>query len=129
MTVLIGSTDFYRALAEQLNDDPVWAEKGKGLTDVMVFIHRPPAGEATWCRFEAGRMTEVRDAAPADLESADFVLSGPPEVWRAIFKKELSPASALARKKIKVTGQMSALMKNIVAFSYVLDALMRVDFE
>lgn len=129
MTVLIGSTGFYRALAEQLNTDPVWAEKGKALTYAMVFVHQPPDGEAIWCRFEAGRLAEVRDAAPEDLEAADFALSAESDVWRAVFNKELSPGAALARKKIKVRGQLSLLMKNMIAFQYVLEALTRVDFK
>ena len=129
MTVKLGSLDFYQAMADQLNNDPEWAEKGKNLTYDMVYNYEAPIEGSFFCRFESGKVTEVRDATPADVEAANFVISGSSDVWGGVFKKQINPTVALTRGQLRVRGKMSQLLKNMSAFQYVIVAMTRVDFE
>jgi putative sterol carrier protein len=129
MTVKIGTVEFYRAMAEVLNNDPDWVEKGKNLSYDMVFNSGAPAESSVFCRFESGKVTEVRDVTPGDLDSADFVIDGSSEVWTQIVRKEIKPMTAVTKRDLKVRGKMSVLLGNVGAFSYVLDAMTQVDSE
>ncbi len=129
MTVKLGSLDFYQAMADQLNNDPEWAEKGKNLTYDMVYNYEAPIEGSFFCHFESGKVTECRNASPADAEAADFVISGSSDTWGGIFKKEINPTVALTRGQLRVRGKMSQLLKNMAAFQYVIVAMTRVDFE
>ena len=129
MTVKLGSLDFYQAMADQLNNDPEWAEKGKNLNYTMVYNFEAPLEGSFHAKFEGGKVTDVRDATPADAEAADFVISGSSDVWRGVFKKEINPTIALTRGQLRVRGKMSQLLKNMAAFQYVIVAMTRVDFE
>jgi putative sterol carrier protein len=129
VTVKLGTVEFYQAMAEQLNNDPEWKEKGAKLTHSMAFVYEGPIEGTFYLDFHEGRVIEVREATPADLESADFVISGSSDSWRAVFTKEMAPAAALAKKALAVQGKMSVLLKNMAAFQYILEAMTRVDFE
>jgi len=129
MTVKLGTVSFYEAMAEQLNNDPEWAEKGKNLNYSMVYNFEAPLEGSFHAKFADGKVLDVRDATPADIENADFVISGSSDVWGGIFKKEINPTVALTRGQLRVRGKMSQLLKNMAAFQYVIVAMTRVDFE
>lgn len=129
MTVKLGTVDFYQAMADELNNDPEWAEKGKNLTYDMVYNFEAPIEGSFFCRFDSGKVTEVRNATAADSEAADFVISGSSDVWRGVFTKQINPTVALTRGQLRVRGKMAVLLKNMAAFSYVIVAMTRVDFE
>lgn len=129
MTVKIGTVDFYHAMADQLNNDPEWAEKGKNLNYSMVYNFEAPIEGSFHARFADGKVIDVRDATPEDAEQADFVISGSSDTWAGVFKKEINPTIALTRGQLRVRGKMSQLLKNMSAFQYVIVAMTRVDFE
>jgi putative sterol carrier protein len=129
MPVQFGTVDFYQAMADQLNSDPAWTEKGKKLSYSMVYDYGPPVDKLFYVVFDEGRVTQVREAADGDRDSADFVVSGPPDIWRGVFEKRLNPTAVLTRGQMKVKGKMTTLLKNMDAFSYVIDAMTKVDFE
>lgn len=129
MAVQLGTVEFYEAMAAELNNDPVWAEKGKDLSYRMAYVFGPPIDKQFYMAFDGGQVTEVREANKADCDGADFVITGPPEVWRGIFAKEMNPMIAITRGQMKIKGKMMTLLKNMDAFNYVIEAMTRVDFE
>jgi putative sterol carrier protein len=129
MTVKLGTVSFYEAMADQLNNDPEWAEKGKNLNYSMVYNFEAPLEGSFHAKFQDGKVIDVRDASAADSENADFVISGSSDVWGGIFRKEINPTVALTRGQLRVRGKMSQLLKNMAAFQYVIVAMTRVDFE
>jgi len=129
MPVKFATVDFYQAMADQLNNDPVWADKGKNLNYAMVYNFEAPIEGSFYCRFEGGKVHDVRNAEPADVEAADFVISGSSDVWGGVFRKQINPTVALTRGQLRVRGKMAALLKNMSAFQYVIVAMTRVDFE
>ena len=123
MTIQLGTVGFYEAMAEVLNDDPVWAEKGRGLNYTMVYGYGAPIDRAFFLRFEDGRITTVREAADDEVETCDAYVAAAPEVWRAVFEGRTSPTVALATGKVKLRGNKVQLMKNMAAFTYVIDTM------
>ena len=129
MAVKFGTIDFYKAMADELNGDPEWAEKGKNITYTMMYNFEAPIVGSFYIEFDQGKVVEVRDAEKADAETANFVISGSSDVWRGIFDKKINPTVAMTRGQLRVRGKMSTLLKNMSAFQYVLVAMTRVDFE
>jgi len=124
-----GTIEVYEEMAKLLNADPEWADKGKAISYTMVYVYGPPVDKNFLVRFEAGQVTEVREVASADEEPADFVLTGAPEVWRGVLDKTLNPTAALTRGQLKVKGKMTTLLKHMSAFSYVIDAMTRIELK
>ena len=122
-----GTVEVYEEMAKLLNADPEWADKGKAISYTMVYVYGPPVDKNFLVRFEAGQVTEVREVASADEEPADFVLTGAPEIWRGVLDKTLNPTAALTRGQLKVKGKMTTLLKHMSAFSYVIDAMTKID--
>lgn len=122
-----GTIEVYEEMARLLNDDPEWKEKGKAITYSMIYVYAPPADKNFFLRFDEGRVVEVREVPSPDAEPADFVLTGSPEVWRGVLDKSLNPTSALTRGQLKVKGKMTTLLKNMGAFSYVIDTMTKID--
>jgi hypothetical protein len=127
MSVEFGTLQVYEEMATLLNGDPQWADKGRNITYTMIFEYHAPISKAFLVRFDAGRITDVHEVLSADAEPADFVISGEPQVWRAVFAKELSPSSAMTRGQLKVKGKLTTLLKNMGAFSYVIDAMTSIE--
>ena len=124
-----GTVQVYEAMAEMLNADPEWADKGKNITYTMIYDYRAPVDKSFLVRFDAGKVTEVRELSSADDEPADFVISGDPETWRAVLERKTSPTAAMTRGQLKVRGKMSVLLKNMSAFSHILDSMTKIEFE
>jgi putative sterol carrier protein len=129
MPVTFGTVDFYQAMADQLNNDPAWSDIGKDLDYTMVYVFTEPVNKSFYAVFGGGKVTGVREATEADADHVDFVITGPPDVWRGIFEKKVNPTAALTTGKMKVKGKMTTLLKNLKAFSYIIEAMTRVDFE
>jgi putative sterol carrier protein len=122
-----GTIEVYEEMARLLNEDPEWADKGKAITYTMIYAYGPPADKTFFVRFEQGRVTDVKEIDSPDAEPADFVLTGPSDVWRGIFDKTLNPTAALTRGQLKVKGKMTTLLKHMSAFSYVIDAMTKIE--
>jgi putative sterol carrier protein len=122
-----GTIEVYEEMGRLLNEDPEWAEKGKAITYTMIYAYGPPADKTFYVRFEQGRVTEVKEIDAPDSEPADFVLTGPSDVWRGILDKTLNPTAALTRGQLKVKGKMTTLLKHMSAFSYVIDAMTKIE--
>ena len=129
MTVKLGTVEFYEAMAETLNSDPVWADKGKNIDFNMAYKYEAPVEGQFYVSFEAGKVTEVRNASQEDLDSADFLISGSSDVWRGCFDGSINPTVAMTRGKLRVRGKMAQMLKNMPAFMYIQDTMGKIEFE
>lgn len=124
---VFGTLSLYQAMADALNRDPVWTEKGANITASMVYSYLPPIGKLFYLNFDQGKITEVAELASEDEKPSDYVITGTPDHWRAVFKKELKPTTAMATGKLKVQGKQTYLLKNMGAFSYILEVMTGLD--
>ena len=124
---LFGTLSLYEAMADALNNDPVWVDKGANITASMVYSFLPPIGRLFFLNYDHGKITEVAELASEEERPSDYLISGSPEVWKAVFQKELKPTTAIATGKLKVRGKQSYLLKNMAAFSYILEVMTNLD--
>jgi putative sterol carrier protein len=95
----------------------------------MVFAYGPPVDRTFFLRFGEGKVFDVKELGGADAEQADFVLSAAPEVWRGIFDQTINPTNALVKGQIKVKGKIAALLRHMTAFSYIIDAMTKIELR
>jgi hypothetical protein len=127
VAVEFGTVKVFEEMANLLNNDPEWAEKGKAITYTMIYDYGPPVSKAFFVRFEQGNITEVRELPSAEGETADFVIAGAPEVWRGVFDKSINPTAAMTRGQLKVKGKMTTLLKHMGAFGYIIDSMTKIE--
>lgn len=129
MTVKLGTVEFYEAMAEALNNDPEWAEKGKAIDFNMAYRYEAPVEGQFYVSFDKGRVVAVRNASQEDLDSADFCISGSSDVWRGCFDGSINPTVAMTRGKLRVRGKMAQMLKNMPAFTYIQKTMAEIEFE
>jgi putative sterol carrier protein len=127
MAVEFGTVKVYEEMADLLNNDPEWSEKGKAITYSMTYDYGPPVSKAFFVRFDEGKIVDVRELPSPDAEPADFVISGAPDVWRGVLDGSLNPTAALTKGQLRVKGKMTTLLKHMNAFSYVIDAMTKIE--
>ncbi|MCX2934418.1 SCP2 sterol-binding domain-containing protein [Mycobacterium sp. CVI_P3] len=124
---VFGTLGFYVAMAEALNADPEWAERGKALEATMIYAYGEPINRYFYMRFEGGKVYDVTELSSLEERAAQFVVSGTGESWRAVMQKEVKPATAMATGKLKVKGKQTYLLKNMGAFTRILDVMTSLD--
>ncbi len=94
--VKYGTLEYYRRLAEALNNDPDFTKSGISTTYIHRFTDRQNAsgGNLSFLlKFENGRAVEVKEV-PA-TEDAEFVGTGPYDILSKISKGELDGQKAM----------------------------------
>lgn len=129
MAVKLGTVEFHEAMADALNNDPVWTEKGKNLDFDMAYKYEAPIEGQFFVSFDKGKVVEVRNASQEDLDKADFMISGSSDVWRGCFDGSLNPTVAMTRGKLRVRGKMAQMLKNMPAFMYIQETMGKIEFE
>jgi putative sterol carrier protein len=129
MPVKLGTVEFYQAMADALNRDPVWADKGKNIDFDMAYKYEAPIEGQFFVSFDQGKVVEVRDASQEDLDKADFLISGSSDVWRGCFDGSINPTVAMTRGKLRVRGKMAQMLKNMPAFMYIQETMGNIEFE
>jgi hypothetical protein len=129
VAVEFGTVKVYEEMANLLNNDPVWAEKGKAISYTMIYEYGAPLSTAFFVKFDEGKITEVRELPSAEGEAADFVISGAPDVWQGVLTKSIDPTAALTRGQLKVKGKMTTLLRHMSAFSYIIDAMTKIELS
>lgn len=122
-----GTLSFYEAMAQVLNQDPVWGEKAKSITCSMLHVYGAPVDRTFLTSFEKGRVTEVAELSADDNRTTDFVITGTGDSWKAVLRKEVKPTTAMATGKLKVDGKQIYLLRNMSAFTHMLDLMTKLD--
>lgn len=125
--IVFGTLEFYEAMANALNNDPVWLEKGAALKATMIYHYGPPVDKYFYLNFAEGKVTDVAELTSAEERPAEYVISGSGDAWKAVLRKEVKPATAMATGKLKVKGKQTYLLKNMSAFTHVLDVMTTLD--
>lgn len=125
-----GTAEVYEDMAQLLNSDDEWLNKrGTKISYSMVFDYGEPVEKAFFTRFDAGRITEVKELASRGEIDADFVISGSGDTWRGVLTKTIDPTVALTRGQLKVKGKMATLLKNMNAFKYVIEKMSQIPLD
>lgn len=122
-----GTLGFYQAMANALNNDPQWPETGKALKAKMVYAYGAPINKNFYMEFAEGKVSDVSEVDSPENTPAEFIVSGSADSWKQVLTKEVKPATAMATGKLKVKGKQTYLLKNMGAFTYILDVMTQLD--
>jgi len=123
----LGTLEMYEALAECLDRDPDWDSLGQPLDYSMIHVYTAPVDKAFFLRFDHGKLTDVHEVAELEKESADFVLTAAPDVWKRVYSKVPKARASgfhlgLSTGQILFTGPfMQTYLKQNKAWEHLLD--------
>ena len=97
----LNASELYRNVAASWEGSIVaLAKDGNGEPPVAVYLD-------PW----HGRCREARQATPADLDAADFVIEASPRAWRELLDGRVAPLTALMTGRIRLTrGEFGKLL-------------------
>jgi hypothetical protein len=134
--VRFGSREWVDAAVAAINAERDLPSAIAGLgPDLAVVVERDagwPAPLAVWGRAAGGRIAEVRVLHDEDelleLEPA-YVIRAPYRTWKAVFRRALDPVKAAVGGKLRVQGDLEALLRRTQYRHVVEGALGRVPTE
>ena len=118
MTITFPSAEWLTALQEKLNSDSRYNEIAKRWEGDLVFDIRP-AGSlkeplTMYLDLWHGQCRAVEYAAdPAKHEKPTFILRSPYDNFTAILLGKLDPMTAMLTNKLKVSGSLGYMMRNV----------------
>ena len=97
-------------------------EKTKMTMDLAVKLNE--TGRTYSFRFENGRITNV-----GHDDNAEFLITAPENVWRAVFNREIDPFVATTQKKMNLRGDFAKISKWYAPCSRVFELWHEVPVE
>ncbi len=112
-------------IVKLVNDDAQMkdlGEKTKMTMDLAVKLNE--TGRTYSFRFENGRITNV-----GHDDNAEFLITAPENVWRAVFNREIDPFVATTQKKMNLRGDFAKISKWYAPCSRVFELWHEVPVE
>ncbi len=133
MALKFGSDEWVKALQEQLNTSPAYAEAAKNWEGDFYFVVDPEGTikEPMYLYMDLWH-GNCRDAFVVPDKSAKnpaFVMSGAYSKWKKVVQAQLDPIQALMTGQLKLKGNMVMVMKNVKAAQEIVRACTRLDTE
>ncbi len=108
-----------------VNKDQKLAELGKSSSMTMdLAVKLDECGTAYSFKFENGRIIDV-----VENDNAEFVVSAPEKVWRAVFAREIDPFVATTQKKMNLKGDFAKISKWYAPCSRLFELWQKVEVE
>jgi len=90
-----------------VNDDPQMEELGAKTNMTMdLAVQLDETGETYSFSFENGKIAKVGSDS-----GAEFLISAPEDIWRAVFNREIDPFVATTQKKMNLKGDFAKISK------------------
>lgn len=123
--VAFGSSEWLDRYVEIYNGSPDVQVALKDLTAKVAFqfVDRPDI-PAKYFSIAAGVIDDHGEVT--DEGAMDFIIRANYEVWKAMTLNELDPMNALMSNKIKITGNMAALLKHADGFKQTFEVVERI---
>lgn len=133
MSIPFPSDDWIKAMMEDLNNSAAYLEAAKNWEGDFYFVIQPSGTldhEVTlYMDLFHGKCREA--FAPADPceKTPAFRLAGPATTWKKVMTKKLDPMQAMMTGQLKLTGNMSMVMKNVRAAKELVESCTRIETE
>ena len=123
--VAFGSLEWLDTYVRLFNDNQTVREALKELTTRVAyeFTDRPDI-KPKYVWIKEGAIVEHGEVD--DLSSMEYVIRANYDVWKAMTLGELDPMNALMAGKVKVTGNMAALLKHAEGFKQTFDVVQAI---
>ncbi len=120
---------FSRAQIDEIvrlvNEDQKLSELGRNSQMTMgLAVKLDENGVAYSFQFEDGKIVDVKEN-----DDAEFVVSAPEKVWRAVFAREIDPFVATTQKKMNLKGDFAKISKWYAPCSRLFELWQKVGVE
>jgi putative sterol carrier protein len=133
MPISFPSDAWIKALMEDLNVSQAYLDAAKNWEGDFYFIIQPGGTLAKtvtlYMDLWHGKCREAYDATGNNGRVPVFRLSGPVATWKKVMTKKLDPMQAMMTGQLKLTGNMSMIMRNVRAAKELIEGCTRVDTE
>ncbi len=107
------------------NEDAQLSELGRNTNLTLILaVKMDETGQVYSFQFENGKIIKV-----GNDEDAEFLISGPKQVWRQIFNREIDPFVATTQKKLKLKGDFAKISRWYVPFNRLFELWQNVPVE
>ena len=112
-------------IVELVNKDTQMKELGEKTRMTMdLAVKLNETGQTYSFRFENGRIADV-----GHDDNAEFLITAPENVWRAVFNREIDPFVATTQKKMNLRGDFAKISKWYAPCSRVFELWQQVPVE
>ena len=119
------SQEQINSIVKIVNKDKQLKELGKKTKMSMdLAVQMDETGQTYRFVFKDGRITDVDSDG-----KAEFVISAPKDVWRAVFNREIDPFVATTQKKMNLQGDFAKISKWYAPCSRIFELWQRVPVE
>ncbi len=124
-TVAFGTIEWLDTYVKLFNEHPEMSEALKGFTACVAyeFTDRPDL-VPKFVVMEEGVIKDYGELT--DDISVDFLIKADYEIWKSMTEGELDPMNALMAGKLKVRGNMAALLKHAEGFRATFDIVQAI---
>lgn len=116
--IKFGSDEWVKQLMVELNQSDSYAEAAKNWEGDICFVIDPKGSTLSeeiymYVDLWHGKCREGRILASKDELKPEFTIGGTVKAFREVIDDGLDPMKALLTRKLKLTGNMAKIMKNV----------------
>ena len=128
--VRFGSDEWVQALHNELNTSQAYEDAAKNWEGDFYFVIEPAGTMTTpvylYMDLFHGKCRKAFAMIEEDHLHPVFYLRGPVATWKKVMTKKLDPMQALMTGQLKLTGNMSMIMRNVRAAKELVESCTRV---
>ncbi len=119
------SKDQINEIVKLVNEDKQLADLGEKTNMTMdLAVKLNETGQTYSFAFQKGKIAKV-----GNDENAEFLITAPESVWRAVFNREIDPFVATTQKKMNLRGDFAKISKWYVPCSRIFELWQKVPVE
>ncbi len=133
MTIPFPSDAWIKAMMQDLNSSSAYEDAAKNWEGDFVFVIEPggtlDGTVSLYMDLHHGKCRDAYQIEDHKSTPAAYRLSGPAATWKKVMTKKLDPMAAMMTGQLKLTGNMSMVMKNVRAAKELVESCTRVPTE
>ena len=133
MPIPFPSDAWIKAMMADLNQSSAYLEAAKNWEGDFFFIVEPGGTldktVTLYMDLFHGKCRDAFEMAEPDSKAPAFRLSGPVATWKKVMTKKLDPMQAMMTGQLKLSGNMSIIMRNVRAAKELVESCTRIDTE
>jgi putative sterol carrier protein len=132
MPIAFPSDQWIKAMMVDLNNSAAYLEAAKNWEGDFLFIIEPggtlEAPVGLYMDLQHGKCLDAF-AVNGHPVAPVFRLSGSVTIWKKVMTKKLDPMQAMMTGQLKLTGNMSIVMRNVRAAKELVESCTRIETE
>lgn len=133
MTILFPSDAWIKAMMLDLNSSSAYEDAARNWEGDFVFVIEPggtlDATVSLYMDLHHGKCRDAYQIESNNAAPAAYRLSGPVTNWKKVMTKKLDPMAAMMTGQLKLSGNMSMVMKNVRAAKELVESCTRIPTE